>query len=79
MKNFRQFCATAVLTSVLTFSAYAGEIQTGKATPPPVPTATLDGEIQTGITSTSGTTNSGAVDPVAEMALLLLQSILSLF
>ncbi|MDQ3753543.1 MAG: hypothetical protein M3371_02290 [Acidobacteriota bacterium] len=78
MKTLRQFCAAAVLTCVLTLSAYPGEMSTGKTPPPPPPSATSAGEMSTGISMTE-TANSEAVDPIAEAALMLLQSILSLF
>lgn len=85
MKNLRQFCAAAVLTCALTLSAYAGDMSTGK-TPPPPPSVTSAGDMSTGKAgdmstgiSTTETTSNAALDPIAEAARLLLQSILSLF
>jgi hypothetical protein len=75
MKTIRQICATIVLITVLAFSAFAGEMSTGIATPPP-PTqqgemsTTVSGQMDTGITTT---------DTATEIALNLLPSLLALF
>ncbi len=86
MKTLRQFCTAAVLTCAFTLPAYAGDMSTGKTPPPPPPSATSAGDMSTGISgdmstgkSMTETTSSEAVDPIAEAARLLLQSILSLF
>jgi hypothetical protein len=70
MKNSKSLCAAVVLTLVLTLPVFAGEMTTMIADPPPPPTAT-EGQMQTG--------DSEAVDPVAQLALNVLQSVLSLF
>ena len=70
MKKIQQFCAAVILTLVLAFHALAGQMETLIAISPP-PTVTTEGQI---------TTMSGeAVDPVTEMAISLLQSVLPLF
>ena len=68
MKNLRQLCVAFLLTLTLTLSAFAGQIDTTFA-PPPAPS--VAGQIDT--------TSSDAVDPVMQMALNVLQSVLSLF
>lgn len=79
MKTLRRLCAAFVLTLALTLSAFGGQIETGVTTaPPPPPDTAATGQIETGITGeiSSGVT---ATDPVTEIALNLLQSLLSLF
>ena len=82
MTNLRRLCAVVVLTVALSFSAFAGEILTpGIAQTPQSNTTT---------TITSATTEtcnlepgeiltSGAMDPVTEAALSLLQNLFSIF
>jgi hypothetical protein len=85
MKTFRQFIATAVLTLVLTFPAFAGEIQSpGVANPPPPPSqqSSVTGDMSCpGVASTGEIPGPGvvALDPVIGTALSLLQSVLSIF
>lgn len=90
MRNLRTLCAAVVLMLALTAPAFAGTMATGVTQPQPAP----QGVISTGVTdspSTQGTmatgvTNQesaedGATAPasVTEIALTLLQSVLSLF
>jgi hypothetical protein len=88
MKSLRKVLALVVLTLVLTCSAFAGEMSTGVTQPPPrQPSASVTGEMSTGNTATAGGTVVGdigtgaapAVDPVTEIVLSLLQSLLALF
>ncbi|MDQ3802648.1 MAG: hypothetical protein M3416_02175 [Acidobacteriota bacterium] len=81
MKSLRQLCVSSVCMLALAVPAFAGEIQTGIATPPPAQTVTAAGEIQTGVAGQieSGSGEATAADSVAEIALNLLQSVLSLF
>lgn len=84
MKSYRNAAAALVFALVLATSALAGEIHTGVAGPNPQPTptassmtetATANGEMQTGeAVSTSDSENTAT-----EIALNLLQSVLSLF
>jgi hypothetical protein len=80
MKTLRQLFVASVFTLALTLSAFAGEIQTPKTQPTPV---TTEGEIQTpltGQTETNGSVSEAtAIDSATEIALNLLQSVLSLF
>jgi len=79
MKPLRRICAAFVLTVALTLSAFAGDIHTGITDPPPPSLdAATTGQIETGYT---GDIHTGvtATDPVTEVALNLLQSLLSLF
>ena len=83
MKNLgRLFCAV-VFTLALTIPAFAGDMQTTVTSPPPAQpqTATLNGDIQTGVTGQAETDSSEATatDSAADIALNLLQSVLSLF
>ncbi|HEX8494153.1 MAG TPA: hypothetical protein VF658_15000 [Pyrinomonadaceae bacterium] len=71
MKKVRQFCAAVVLTLSFAISAYAGQMTTWATEPPPPPSTTTEGQMDTG--------SSDAVDPVTQVALNLLQSVMSLF
>jgi hypothetical protein len=90
MKTLRRLCATFVLALALALSAFAGEIQTTVVSQPPPPESqvTTTGEISTGVTGemTTGITGeistsvAGQIDTgVTDVALSLLQSVLSLF
>lgn len=78
MKKLRQLCIASVFTLALTTATFAGEIQTPGSPQPPPPTqssATTPGEISTpGIQSPQALSNS-----VADIALNLLQTMLSMF
>ena len=80
MKCLRRFCFASVLTFALTLSAFAGDIHTGAVPPPPdTPIATRDidcGVIQTSENSISET---ASVDPMTELTLNILQSVMALF
>ncbi len=68
MKNPRNLCVAVVLTLMLTVHTFAGQMHTLSIDPPP-PSA--DGQMETG--------SSEAVDPATQVALSLLQSVMSLF
>jgi hypothetical protein len=74
MTNFRQFCAAVTLMLVLTFSAFAGDIQL------PGQTVTFAGDTQTpGVTAAGEILTPGATaDPLTEMALGFLLNLSSL-
>lgn len=75
MKTLQRLCAALVLSLSLAVSAFAGEMTTMITTPPPPPNqATASGEMTTGITGEMQTTNS-----VTQMALDMLQRVLSIF
>ena len=80
MKTLRQLSVASVFVFVLAMPAFAGEISTGIAPPPP-PHAATAGQIETGITGQIETDSSEATsaDSATEIALNLLQSVLSLF
>ena len=80
MKTLRQSLVALVFTLALALPALAGEIETGKTTPPTL-TATTAGEIETGITGQeeTGSSEATAADSATEIALNLLQRVLSLF
>ena len=73
MKNLRQFCAAIVFTLALTFSALAGDINapglTTQPPPPPQPSATGD----------TARSDAARLDPLTEITLRMLQSMLSYF
>ncbi|HWS99406.1 MAG TPA: hypothetical protein VN256_03965 [Pyrinomonadaceae bacterium] len=83
MKKLQRFCATVVLTLVLAFSAFAGDILIPGATKP----LSQQQSSVTGDISMPGATSTGeilipgvnALDPVTEAALSLIQGLLSLF
>lgn len=86
MKTLQQLCAVCVLTLTLALHTFAGQITT--IIPPPPPPETADGQISTGAaggemtTTVAGqieTMNSEAIDPVTEIVLSLLRSVLPLF
>jgi hypothetical protein len=83
MKTLRQLCVTLAFTLALTLPAFAGEITTGVAPPPsqPAQTATVNGEITTGVTGQeeTGSSEATAADSATEAVLNLLQSVLALF
>jgi hypothetical protein len=81
MKKLQQLLASVVFTLLLSISVFAGEgiIHTGKTDPPPPPPTSVmatnneaeaEGIIHTGATST---------DPITEVVLSLLPSVLALF
>jgi hypothetical protein len=82
MKQLRFSLAATILALALSVPAFAGDMQAGiTAQPPSQPTASAAGDIQCGAALTSETTNSEntTVNPVTEIALNLIQSVLSLF
>ena len=83
MKNFRKICAVAVLTLMIAFPTFAGEILApGVVEPQPTPQCSATGDIGMPGASVTGEIlgpGMAALDPVTEAALDLLQSLLSLF
>jgi hypothetical protein len=84
MKTLRQLSVALVFTLALTISAFAGEIEIGKTSPPPsqpTQTATAQGEMHTTVTGQeeTGSGEVSATDSATEIALNLLQSVLALF
>ena len=84
MKNLRQLCVALTFTLALALPAFAGEIQTTVAPPPPAQSAqatATNGDIETGITGQeeTGSSEATAADSATEIALNLLQSVLALF
>jgi FlaG/FlaF family flagellin (archaellin) len=82
MKNLRRLCGAVVFTLALTITAFAGDIQTTVTSPPPsqpAQTATLNGDIQTGVTGQVETGSSEASGSATEITLNLLLSVLALF
>lgn len=81
MKHLRQLCASAVLIFAFTISAFAGDIDCGAIPPSPNPPASVTGDIHCGFMATNETsgTETAFVDPVTDVTLNILQSVLSLF
>jgi hypothetical protein len=81
MKTLRQLCVASVCVFALAIPAFAGQIDTGIAPPPPAQTATVNGQIDTGLTGQeeTGSGEASATDLATETALHLLQGVLSLF
>lgn len=81
MRNLRTLCSAVVLALALTSPALAGEIHTPGEPPRGTihtPATTPQGNIQTGVSS-QGSAEDEAADTVTQIALSLLQSVLSLF
>jgi hypothetical protein len=83
MKCLRRFCFASVLTFALTISTFAGDIHTGAVPPPPPPdpqTAST-GEIYCGVieTNENSISETASVDPMTELTLNILQSVMALF
>lgn len=84
MKNLRRLSVALIFTLALTIPAFAGEIETGRTSPPPsqpAQTATTEGEIETGITgqTETGSGEVSATDSATVVVLNLLQTVLALF
>jgi hypothetical protein len=83
MKTLRQLCVAVVFTLALAISTFAGEMEITKTSPPPSQpqTATLNGEMQIGLTGQeeTGSGEASATDSATEAVLNLLQSVLALF
>lgn len=94
MKTLKRFCAAVIVSLMIAFSTFAGDILgPGAIPPPPPPQSSVTGEISfpgataTGDIGMPGVNGAGeisgpgvaALDPVTEAALSLLQSILSFF
>jgi hypothetical protein len=88
MKSLRKVLALFVLTLALTCTGIAGEMSTGVAsTPPQQQGASVTGEMSTGNTATAeagaagnmGTGAAATLDPITEIALNFLNSLLALF
>ena len=78
MRKLRQLSVAVVLTLALSASAFAGTIGTSPEAPPPEPpSATATGIIGTGPSDAQPV--AATSDPVVEVALSLLQSVLLAF
>jgi len=76
MRTSRQLFVALVLVITITLSTFAGDITTMSAPPPSSPIA---GDMTTGVTGDISTMNTDAAgDSVADAALTLIQSALSL-
>lgn len=81
MKKLQQILASLVLTLLFSISAFAGDgiIGTGKTAPPPPPPSSVMAISNEAEDEGVITTWHTATDPVTEIALSLLPSVLALF
>lgn len=82
MRTLRQFLSVIVLTLMLVTAAYAGDMHTTITPPPSGTSATTEGDIHTGVAGEITTGNADAEaagGSVADAAMALIQSVLSLF
>jgi hypothetical protein len=84
MKQFRLSLAVAVLTLAFSIPTFAGDMQTGVTSQPPTtPAATATGDMETTVAGNMDTTvtanEATATDSLREIALGLMQRVLSLF
>jgi hypothetical protein len=80
MKCLHRFCFASVLTFALTVSTFAGDIHTGAVPPPPDPIVST-GDIECGViqTNENSMSETASVDPMTELTLNILQSVMALF
>lgn len=76
MKSLRNLCIAVALAFVMTLTAFAGEMTTTVADPPP--SVETDGEMTTTVAGQIQPGVSEAIDPFAGAAISLLQSVLPL-
>jgi hypothetical protein len=82
MKCLRRFCFASVLTVALALPAFAGDIHTGVVPPPPPDPLTMStGDINCEVIQPSENSISeiASVDPMTELTLNILQSMMALF
>jgi hypothetical protein len=83
MKTLRHLSVALVFVLALTVPALAGDIETGKPQQPPSnqTTATAEGQIETTVArqEQTGSGEATVADSATEIALILLQRVLSLF
>lgn len=77
MRKLRQLSMAVVFALMLANGAFAGTIGTGPEPPPEPPSATAPGTI--GCPPSDAQPIAPAIDPIVDVALNLLQSVLSLF
>jgi hypothetical protein len=80
MRKLKQLCIAAVLSLVLSFTTFAGDMQTpGITNPPPTDQSTSTGDMSTSDVTSDGTSSGDmkATDSVTEITLYLFDSIVS--
>lgn len=80
MKSLRQILGAALLTCAMAFSAFAGDMHTTVAATSEMGTTAATGDMSTTATNTgdTGIGVASTVDPVAQIALNLLQTVFAL-
>lgn len=84
MRKLRRFCASLSLAIALSSPTIAGNIHLGYAPPPPPPDSSPlvyepTGEDTSLTTGPSDVIDAASVDPLAELALALLNGMMSIF
>ena len=80
MKHLRHLCAATVLTFTFVLATFAGDMQCGVVSPPPDPPASVLGDTTNEVTVTNEERpETSFVDPLTELTLNILQSVLALF
>jgi hypothetical protein len=82
MKSLKKVCAAVLLTLIISLTTLAGDMSCGITAPPPQQSqAATTGDISAGIASADKATGDEAMvaNSVTEIALNLMQSVLSLF
>lgn len=77
MKTLRQLCVASVIALMFMLPAFAGEISTTVAPPPPAATGQIETPLAGQIETRRG--EATATDSLTQAALSLIQSMLSLF
>lgn len=76
MRKLKQLCIATVLTLALSFTAFAGDIQTPPVLPPPPDQPSMTGDMHTPAVTAS---EPSAMDSATELALYLFDSMYSIF
>ena len=79
MKSLKRLSATLSLALILSLSAAAGDMHGGIVDPPPPPPDEQQQVLEPSAASSTPMESVTGVDPVTEVVLNLLQSVLSLF
>jgi hypothetical protein len=74
MKLLRPFLAASILTLAFSLTTFAGQMETGVTSQSQTPSTATVGDMETGVTATDNT-----ADPLTEIALGFMQSVLNLF
>lgn len=83
MRNLKRLCASLSLALALSIPGLAGDVQTGSPKEPPPPPKmvieTSEGDTSSTTATVSEVNDATSVDPLTELALALLNGVLSIF